>query len=60
MNNDNFSYTFCGKTGKEWRVNMEKGQLVINDCAYERNEDDITYDFAIAMHKVINEIIDGQ
>lgn len=55
MDNDNFSYTFCSERGTEWRVLMENGELTINTCSYERNEDDPTYDFAIAMHKVINE-----
>lgn len=56
MDNDNFSYSFCGENGAEWRVIMENGELVINDSSYERNDDDPTYDFAIAMHKVINEV----
>lgn len=55
MDNDNFSYTFNGASGVEWRVLMENGQLFINDVSFEPQSDDPTYDFAIAMHKVINE-----
>lgn len=51
MDDDNFSYVF-----KTWAVVMENGQLTINDASYERCEDDPTYDFAIEMHKVINEV----
>ena len=49
MDDDNFSYVF-----KNWSVVMENGELTINDASYERHEDDPTYDFAIAMHHVIN------
>lgn len=55
MDNDNFSYTFCSERGTEWSVVMENGQLIINDCSYEKQDDNPTYDFAIAMHKIINE-----
>lgn len=54
MDDDNFSYTFCTDAGKEWSVVMTKGTLEINNCSYYRDDDDPTYDFAIAMHKVIN------
>lgn len=50
MDENNFSYVF-----KTWAVVMENGQLLINDCSYERNDNDPTYDFAIAMHHVIND-----
>lgn len=55
MDNDNFSYNFCGENGKEWSVVMENGQLFIDGVAYDLQDDDPSYDFAIAMHKVINE-----
>lgn len=60
MDNNNFSYSFCGESGAEWSVVMENGELEINSCSYEKSEDDPTYDFAIAMHKVINEVINEQ
>lgn len=50
MDDDNFSYVF-----KTWAVVMENGQLTINNCEYERSDDDLTYDFAIAMHHVVND-----
>jgi hypothetical protein len=55
MDNYNFSYTFVGERGNEWSILMERGDLFINNISYERHDDDPTYDFAIAMHKVINE-----
>lgn len=55
MGNDNFSYTFCGETGAEWLVDMKNGKLTINNCYYERQAHGPIYDFAVAMHKVINE-----
>lgn len=55
MDNRNFSYIFHGETGTEWTVIMSNDRLEINGVNYERNEDDPTYDFAIAMHKVLNE-----
>lgn len=55
MDNNNFSYTFIGASGVEWHILMENGELIINDCSYERQDDVPNYDFAIAMHKVINE-----
>jgi hypothetical protein len=54
MDYDNFSYTFFGEQGTEWIVNMTNGELVINNSSYERQDDDPTYDFAIAMYKAIN------
>lgn len=56
MNNDNFSYTFVSERGTEWIVVMTAGELEINDVDYERQDDDPTYDFAIAMHHIINEV----
>lgn len=55
MDKDNFSYIFCSERGTEWSVVMTNGELEINGASYERHDDDPTYDFAIAMHKIINE-----
>lgn len=56
MSTDNFSYTFQGEKGIEWRIIMENGKLIINNCYYEYHVHEPIYDFAIAMHKVINEV----
>lgn len=39
---DNFKF----KLGK-WNVEMIDGELTINECSYEKNEDDPTYDLVL-------------
>lgn len=55
MDKDNFEFTLTNdepnSTGP-WRVLMLEGELSINDCSYDADDDDPTYDLCLALAKV--------